>query len=347
MKHSYAHVLALAFEPWNLTPPMLSVVATVLARHIALDETPSAALAAEHDAAVVAALANRKNLPQPRLGNVAIIPVYGVMAPRATEFGDASNVTSYDRLAKQIRKAAEDKGVRNIVLDVDSPGGSVAGNQELAAEIMRTRTKKPIIAHANFLMASAAYQLASAATEIVAAPSAQIGGIGTYSIHNDLSAALAQLGIKRTYISAGAGKVDGNETEPLSDAALGRRQKSVNTAYNAFVDTVVHGRGSGTTADKVRDGWQAHVYGADEAKEIGMIDRVATFDHTIERLLDPGDSADRAALAALNERDDDDAPDDTRQAREGSRQDQRREWMLEQRALERRVFELMTSDLGE
>ena len=326
--YSHAHVMAIALDyPWNITPRMLSVVAGILARREALDVAPTPALEAEHREAIQAAIANRKNLPQPRVGSVAVIPVHGVLAPRGDAFSDASGITSYARLSQQLRKAVADKGVRNVVLDIDSPGGSVAGNQEFAAEVMRARTQKPIVAVAQYLAASAGYQIASAATEIVAAPSAQVGSIGTYSIHNDLSAALEKFGIKRTYISAGTGKVDGNETGPLTEGALARRQKSVNEAYDAFVNTVVRGRGEGTSEAKVRDTWGAHVYGAREAKDLGLVDKIATLDQTLERLLDAGDASDRAALAAY--RNDDDATVDTPQAhvRVCTGQDRRREML--------------------
>jgi ClpP class serine protease len=165
---------------------------------------------------------------------------------------------------------------------------------------MKARTKKPIIAQAQYTMASAAYQIAAAATEIVAAPSARIGSIGTYSIHNDLSQALATLGVKRTFISAGEGKIDGNDAEPLTPAAQERMQLAVDQAYNAFVTTVVHGRGSGVTAARVRSEWKAHVYSAADAEANGMIDRIATLDETLERLLGSSEAADdRAALDPL------------------------------------------------
>jgi signal peptide peptidase SppA len=190
------------------------------------------------------------------------------------------------------------KDVKTIVFDVDSPGGSVAGNAEFAREVLRARTKKPVLAVAQYTMGSAAYQLSAAATEVIAAPSARVGSIGTYAIHDDLSEALAKLGVKRTYISAGEGKVDGNETEPLGAAARARMDATVQEAYDAFVGNVVKGRGVGVTAARVRTEWGAHVYGAAEALSLGMIDTIATLDETIARVLSasPEASDQRAAL---------------------------------------------------
>jgi signal peptide peptidase SppA len=324
---AYEHVLGFALEhPWNLTPAMVSVVASILAQRVAGQEVERAE--------IEAALVNRKNLPQPRQGSVAVIPVYGVLAPRMNLLSEMSGGTSYAQLTAQIRAAVADKSVKQIVLDVDSPGGSVAGNEELAREIMRARTKKPIIAQAQYTMASAAYHLASAATEIVAAPSARIGSIGTYSMHNDLSEALKAMGIKRTFISAGEGKIAGNEAEPLAEEAHGRIQASVNEAYDAFVGNVVRGRGAGVTPEMVRGKWKAHVYGAGEAKALGMIDQIATLDDTLARLLDGPVDDERAALDSATI---DDTPQDALRV---SGQDRR-----PQAALEAKVFELLLTGL--
>jgi signal peptide peptidase SppA len=289
----YAHVLSFALShPWAVQPEMMPVIAGILARHIA---------GVDSSAEIAAALVNRKNLPQPTVGSVAIIPVYGCIAPRMNLFSEYSGGTTFEKLTTQLHQAMANADVKTVVLDVDSPGGSVAGCAEFTAEVMKARVKKPIIAQAQFTMGSAAYYLASAATEIVAAPSAFVGSIGVYWMHDDLSEALKILGINRTFISAGDGKLDGNETEPLSPAAAARRKQIVDTMYGAFVDQVVQGRGKGMTPERVRTDWKAYVYGSADALSIGMADRVATLNDTLTRLLtDSGTSADQRALATLS-----------------------------------------------
>lgn len=288
----YAHVLGFALgHPWALLPEMRLIMATTLARHIAgIDSAEQ----------IDAALVNRKNLPQPRAGSVAVIPVYGLIAPRMNMMSALSGGTTYSELTGQLRDALSAKDVRTIVLDIDSPGGSVAGCAEFAAEVLRARTKKPIIAQAQFTAGSAAYYIAASATEIVAAPSARVGGVGTVLLHRDLSKALGEMGVKTTIISAGEGKADGNEAEPLSEAAQARMQASVDEAYANFVAGVVRGRGKGMTSERVRKDWKAHVYSAPEALSIGMIDTVATLDETLARLLDASpDVADKRAAIDL------------------------------------------------
>lgn len=277
MPGQYSHLLAFCLDhPWSVTPESLQLIAGILARKLA-GETTSAA-------EIEAALVNRKAAPQPRVGSAAIVPIYGVIAPRMNMLTNMSGGTSYDAIAQQLRQAVDDKSVRAIVLDVDSPGGSVAGNAELADEIRRAREQKPVIAQAQYLMASASYHLGASATEVVAAPSARVGSIGTMLLHSEMSKSLERLGIKRTFISAGDGKVDGNEAEPLSTTARERLQAAVDEAYEQFVSNVVKGRGGDVTAQRVKREWKAHVYSAAEAKRIGMIDRVATLEETLSRL---------------------------------------------------------------
>jgi signal peptide peptidase SppA len=295
MSKHYDHIMSFALEhPWALMAEMRSVIAGILADRIA-------GVAAERSQ-IEAALVNRKNLPQPKVGSVAVIPVYGVIAPRMNLMSEMSGGMTYEGLAGNLRAAVADPAVKTIVLDVNSPGGSVAGNAEFAAEVMKARTKKPIIAQAQFTMGSAAYHIGAAATEIVAAPSARVGSIGTYWMHDDLSEALKQRGINRTFVSAGEGKVDGNETGPLTAATRARMQASADEAYGQFVANVVKGRGAGMTAARVKNDWQAHVYGPAEALSLGMIDSIATLDQTIARLLTASpDAADqRAALDFLS-----------------------------------------------
>jgi signal peptide peptidase SppA len=292
MKH--AHVLNFAIDhPWAITKPMLTVIANIIGRHVAGQK-----LTAEE---IQAALVDRQNLPQPAGGAVAVIPIYGVIAPRMNLLSDFSGGTTFETLTGQLRTAMANKAIKTIVFDINSPGGSVAGATEFAREVMAARAKKTVIAQIQYTGASAAYWVAAAAGKIVAAPSALVGSIGVYTAHEDISAALEQLGVKRTYISAGKGKVDGNETEPLSPTALDRMTAMIDEAYTRFVGDVVKGRGKGNTAEKVRNEWQAHLYGASEALALGLIDDIATLDDTIARVMSAAPAEGRAAHLTVNE----------------------------------------------
>ncbi len=223
--------------------------------------------------------------PIPKISGIMRIPVLGSITHRDSIwswfFGGGISV---ERLIKTFREAGNDEDVKTVLLDIHSPGGTVSGLPELAAEARALRSKKQVIALANSLTASAAYWLASQADEIIATPEALTGSIGVFTMHDDYSKMMERIGISTTYISAGKYKTEANPDEPLSDEARDHLQEIVNDAYGLFVDDVARGRGV-TPATVRSDYGQGRVLTANDAKAAGMIDRVATSDETMRRLM--------------------------------------------------------------
>jgi signal peptide peptidase SppA len=290
-RSKHLHLLGFAVDtPWAVEPNMLRFIATILAER-------ASGIAADPQA-IDTALALRKNdLPQPSRGGVAVIPMYGVLAPRANLLSESSGGTSFERLSQHLRTAANDSAVSTIVIDCDSPGGSCAGAQEFAALMREVRTKKPIIAQANHQMASAAYWVLANATKVHATPSATVGAIGVYTIHNDLTAALDKLGVKRTLISAGKYKTEGAEGTPLTDEGLAYRTDMVQRSYDRFVADIAKGRGVAVSAVKAGYG-EGRPVDAERALESGMVDKVCTIEETLDRLLPAGSGAQQLHSAA-------------------------------------------------
>jgi signal peptide peptidase SppA len=288
MAHHIDRALAYALNhPWAITRPMLSTIASILARRVAHVHP-----LADADPTFV----RRESVPQPssEAGGVLVIPIHGVIAPRMDLFSDVSGGATFEGATKALREGVAARDVATIVLDFDSPGGSTAGATEFAAEVRRARDVKPVIAHANFQMCSAAYWVGACATEVIASPSAMVGSIGVYTIHEDYSVALEQLGIKVTYIAEGEHKVEGNETEPLSDHAAARLKALVVGMMDAFAGDVAEGRH--VAAAHVRSAYgKGDVFNAAEALAAGMVDRIETLDATLTRLTTP---AARSPLAA-------------------------------------------------
>ena len=216
-------------------------------------------------------------------GNVAVLPLLGVVAQRAGLMMESSGGTSTDRFGAQFDELVADPSIKGIVLDVDSPGGSVFGVPELAAKIHAARGHKPIIAVANSVTASAAYWIASAADELVVTPSGEVGSIGVLAVHEDMSRALDAAGVTVSLVSAGNYKAEGTPTEPLGDEARAAIQQRVDEYYGLFVGAVARHRG--VEPAQVRDGYgQGRMLGATAAKRAGMVDRIDTLADTIQRL---------------------------------------------------------------
>jgi len=216
-------------------------------------------------------------------GSVLILPVFGVLAHRMNLFTAMSGGMSTEQLRGAVLQAVDNPDVSAIVLDVDSPGGSVFGVEELADTIFKARGPKPIVAVANATAASAAYWLASQADELIVTPSGQVGSIGVIGVHRDISKQAAMLGVKYSFITAGRFKADGNEFEPLDDETRANMQRRVDQYYTTFVRAVARGREVKEQA--VRDGFgEGRIVSAQDALRAGMVDALGTLDQVVGRL---------------------------------------------------------------
>lgn len=212
-------------------------------------------------------------------GTIAVIPITGVISQHPDWYSD----TSVDELTLDLMMALNDPSVAAILLAIDSPGGSVYGVQEAAQLILAARDQKPVIALANSLAASAAYWIGCSASEFYCTPSGEVGSIGVWQAHMDMSGLLQNVGVNVTLISAGEYKVEGNPYQPLDDDALGFLQSRVNDYYSSFLVGVAAGRG--VEPDDVQKGMgQGRVLGAPAAKKANMIDGVATMPQVIQKM---------------------------------------------------------------
>jgi signal peptide peptidase SppA len=224
--------------------------------------------------------------PSRAKGAVAVVPIQGVITPRPGLLGALLGIDgSLQRIRRGLAEALADESVGAIVLDVDSPGGAVDGVPEAAFEIRQARDRKPIVAAANTQMGSAAYWLASQASEISVTPSGEAGSIGVFAAHQDISGRLEQMGVDVTLISAGRHKTEGNPYEPLSETARDAIQSEVDAFYDMFVDDVAKGRD--VTKDAVANGFgEGRMVLAQPAVTEGMADQVETVEAAIARASD-------------------------------------------------------------
>lgn len=228
----------------------------------------------------------------------AVLPLFGVIGHRMGSMSEISGGTSAEGFAQAFDAAVADPKVSRVVIDVDSPGGSVTGVDELSSRIFAARGEKPIVAVANGTAASAAYWIASSADEFVMIPSGRVGSIGVYGVHTDRSEADAKAGLKRTLIKAGKFKAEGSPFEPLSEEDAAAMQEEVDEVYGMFVEAVARNRG--VMASRVREGFgEGRAVTARKAMAEGMVDRVATMDDVLaERIAMQPDTSRRRALAA-------------------------------------------------
>jgi len=266
----YQHVLrAVRDTPWAIRPEALLVIQD---GEQLTDEQIHARIQAA-----------RPLTPAAQLGDVAVLPLFGVLMPRASLMSQMSGGTSVEQFTRDLGDLVADDTVETIVLNVDSPGGMTDLIPEAAQQIREARNQKRIIAVANTDAASAAYWLAAQATELIVTPSGSVGSVGVYAAHQDFSEKLQREGVATTLISAGRFKTEGNPFEPLNEEALAAVQARVDEFYAMFTTDVAAGRR--VTPDDVRGGFgEGRMVTATNAVAIGMADRVDTLDGVVARL---------------------------------------------------------------
>jgi len=212
----------------------------------------------------------------------ALIPIVGIIgkgiSPLMRMFGGTSTVIA----GQQFSAALNDPEVKQILLYIDSPGGTVDGTQALADSIMAGRGKKPIVALADGMMCSAAYWIGSAADRVFASSgTAQIGSIGVVSGHIDISGRETQLGIKTTEIAAGKFKRIASNYAPLSEDGRSSIQATVDYLYSLFVGHVAKARGvpENTVLQKMADG---RILIGQQAVSAGLVDGIKTIDEILK-----------------------------------------------------------------
>jgi capsid assembly protease len=277
MSDRYDHIVrAVLDEPWAIEPRKFAQI-------IELVQLRAAGLTVS-DADIEARVGGGRERPETTVeSGVGVIQMFGVLAQRMNLFSRMSGGTSTEQLTAEFRDLLADPQVKAILFAIDSPGGSVYGIPELAAEIRDARGIKPIEAVASPMAASAAYWLGAQADRFSVMPSGDVGSIGVISAHTDLSAAAAKSGVKTTYIASSKYKAEGNPYEPLTDEARAYRQARVDQIDRVFVSDVAKGRrlAESTVREKFGEG---RLVSAADAAAIGMVDAIATFDSVLYRL---------------------------------------------------------------
>lgn len=231
-------------------------------------------------AAIAAAGNGREEQLYERLGPLAVVEMSGVLAKEANWWW---GVASTRQIGEALLQAAKDPGVKGILLDVDSPGGTVDGTEELAGIVRAVAAVKPLYAYAGDLMCSAAYWIGSQAKEIGTQASAMIGSIGVIMTHVDWSGYDEQTGIDVTYLTAGHFKALGNAHESLSDEARDYLQQQLDDVYDLFLGAVATGRGvSREKALAMADG---KIFLGRQALELGLVDRLESRADFINRIV--------------------------------------------------------------
>ena len=214
---------------------------------------------------------------------IALIDVSGTIQNSETGFFLSPGDNPVSLLLEQLDAARRDKAVKAVILRINSPGGTVVASELMHDEItyFRKTTGKPVVAVMMDVAASGGYYVACACDEIVAQPSTVTGSIGVIMLLFDATGTMNMIGIKGDAITSGPFKDAGSPFRTMKPEEREWFQKIVLDMYERFVKVVVAGRPKLDEAAvrKLADG---RVYTANQALEVGLVDRVATLRDTID-----------------------------------------------------------------
>lgn len=261
-------------EPWAITESKLQVIAEFLE-----DRANGGLVSDEEIRSQFGAAESSEEKPQ-IVDGVQVIDVDGTLAPRMNLMMRFSGGTSTEMLERKIHEAGQNDKVKTILLRIDSPGGAASYTPEVARAIRES--PKRTVAVAQNTMASGAYWIGSAADEVYASESTQVGSIGVYMVLSNQKERFEKEGVKFKVFRAGALKAAGNPYEEWSGEQVSSLQKQVDDIYETFTASVAESRGVTQAEVKERFG-KGSVFLAAEAAERGMIDGVATFAEVLDR----------------------------------------------------------------
>jgi len=218
------------------------------------------------------------NRNEPQQGDVAVLSYKSAIVKYSQSCGPRGT----EAFADDIRNAANDPRIVAIIIDMDSGGGAANAIANPRAAILEAREKKPVIGYAgNGLVASAAYGIMSACTEIFATyEDDQIGSIGTYCTLMDYEAALSselQARVESIYASQSTAKNDFYEAWKKGDDTIIKAR--LDQFNQNFINSIKEVRGS-IISEEVFDG---RIVMANDAVSFGLIDGIKSFASVIER----------------------------------------------------------------
>ena len=209
---------------------------------------------------------------------VAVISLNGPIQSESSGFLFGGSVISPQLVRSQLERAKNDAAVKAIVLQVESPGGSVAACQEILNEI--ERVEKPIVVSFGTVAASGGYYISTKADKIVALPGTLTGSIGVISEMPNLKGLYQKLGIEMEVFIAGKHKDMYAGLRELTPEEKVLMQEMTDQLYDQFVQVVIEGRS--LSEEKVRELATGQLYTGVEAKELGLVDELGGLNKAID-----------------------------------------------------------------
>ena len=192
-------------------------------------------------------------------------------------------ILDVSKTLEDIQKAKKDNNIKGVLLVVNSPGGAVAPSVELAYAIKELTAIKPVVVYASGVIASGSYYASIWANKIIANPGSMVGSIGVIMQGINAEELMNKIGISTQTVKAGKYKESGTPSRKWFDYEKEELQSVINDTYQMFITDVANARKLDVkNHEKFAD---ARIFTASQAKEVGLVDGVATISVAQETLV--------------------------------------------------------------
>lgn len=211
---------------------------------------------------------------------IAIVPVSGVIDEvEVQDIWNSDGIANPQAINRYLDEALKDENVAAVILEVDSPGGTVYASDLIFEKVSEVASEKPLVVYMKSIAASGGYYVSLPAKHIVAHPESYTGSIGTIMRLYNLSGLADKVGVESVVIKSGASKDLLNELEPVKEEDLAIIQTLIDGSQERFVRRVDAFR---TIPDALRETTlDGRILGAEQALAAGLIDQIGSLDDAV------------------------------------------------------------------
>lgn len=221
---------------------------------------------------------------------IVVVDVNGVILNQSSP-SPVYSVADAEFICDQLKYIANDKSVKAVIMNIDSPGGEVVAADNIHHHIKKLRKENnmPVIASMNSLAASGGYYISAPCSYIIANRLTLTGSIGviieTYKYYDLFN----KIGVRSEVYKSGPMKDILDGSRPSTEAEKQVVQKLVNESYNEFVKIVAEGR-KGLTVEKIKgtEIGDGRVFSGEEAFNLGLVDKLGFFEDAVNKAAEMG-----------------------------------------------------------
>jgi len=213
---------------------------------------------------------------------IGVVQVHGTITDDAPLVGGLGRMAVAKQVVADLRAATLDPRVVGVVLDVDSPGGTVTGSDAIWAAVRRLAKDKPVVARMGDVAASGGYYVAMAARAVIAHPLTVTGSIGVVSLRPVLARLAARFGVARDAIHLGRFADLESLLRAPTDEERALLDREIDDHYAEFVALVASSRKR--PLEEIEPLCRGRVYTGQEAQRLGLVDTLGGFPDALAHL---------------------------------------------------------------